>query len=88
MVDESTGRFLIRLDLGYPGEQEELEILRRRRGSRSDAITLPQLLKGGELLAMQSFPYPTGSRSASRSASQVRAAAPWHLGQCRLRQLL
>jgi MoxR-like ATPase len=47
-------RFLIRLDLGYPGEQEELEILRRRRESRSDAITLPQLLKGGELLAMQS----------------------------------
>ena len=32
--------------------------------------------------------YPTGSRSASRSASQVRAAAPWHFGQCRLRQLL
>jgi len=32
--------------------------------------------------------YPTGSRSASRSASHVRAAAPWHLGQCRLRQLL
>ncbi|GGC16250.1 hypothetical protein GCM10011494_38930 [Novosphingobium endophyticum] len=29
-----------------------------------------------------------GSRSASRSASQVRAAAPWHLGQCRLRQEL
>jgi hypothetical protein len=27
-------------------------------------------------------------RSASRSASQVRATAPWHLGQCRLRQLL
>ena len=47
-------RFLIRLDLGYPGEQEEIEILRRRRGSRSDAITLPQLLKAGELLAMQS----------------------------------
>ena len=32
--------------------------------------------------------YPTGSRSASRSASQVRAAAPWHLGQCRLRQVM
>ena len=32
--------------------------------------------------------YPTGSRSASRSASQARAAAPWHFGQCRLRQLL
>jgi hypothetical protein len=24
--------------------------------------------------------YPTGSRSASRSASHVRATAPWHLG--------
>jgi MoxR-like ATPase len=47
-------RFLIRLDLGYPGEQEEVEILRRRRASRSDAIALPQLLKTGELLAMQS----------------------------------
>jgi MoxR-like ATPase len=47
-------RFLIRLALGYPGEQEEVEILRRRRESRSDAIALPQLLKAGELLAMQS----------------------------------
>ena len=46
-------RFLIRVELGYPGEQEELEILRRRE-SRSDAIALPQLLKAGELLAMQS----------------------------------
>jgi len=25
---------------------------------------------------------------ASRAASHWRAAAPWHLGQCRLRQLL
>jgi hypothetical protein len=31
--------------------------------------------------------YPTG-RSPSRSASHARAAAPWHFGQCRLRQLL
>src|SRR3984893_3173897 len=32
--------------------------------------------------------YGTGSRSASREASQSFAAAPWHFGQCRLRQLL
>src|SRR6202171_2356696 len=32
--------------------------------------------------------YGTGSRSASRAASQSFAAAPWHFGQCRLRQLL
>jgi len=32
--------------------------------------------------------YGTGSRSASRSASQRLAAAPWHFGQCRFRQEL
>src|SRR5271156_893259 len=32
--------------------------------------------------------YDTGSRSASRAASQSFAAAPWHFGQCRLRQEL
>src|SRR6266851_3866239 len=32
--------------------------------------------------------YGTGSRSASRAASHSFAAAPWHFGQCRLRQLL
>jgi len=30
----------------------------------------------------------TGSSSVSRAAIHSRAAAPWHLGQCRLRQLL
>jgi hypothetical protein len=32
--------------------------------------------------------YGTGSSSASRSASHSFAAAPWHFGQCRLRQEL
>src|SRR6266852_3796764 len=32
--------------------------------------------------------YGTGSRSASRAASQSFAAAAWHFGQCRLRQEL
>src|SRR3954466_15783056 len=32
--------------------------------------------------------YGTGSSSAWRSASHSFAAAPWHFGQCRLRQLL
>src|SRR5450755_4807979 len=32
--------------------------------------------------------YGTGSRSASRAASHSFAAAPWHFGQWRLRQLL
>jgi hypothetical protein len=32
--------------------------------------------------------YSTGSRSASRAASHSLAAAPWHFGQCRLRQVM
>src|SRR6266702_1091895 len=32
--------------------------------------------------------YGTGNSSASRSASHSFAAAPWHFGQCRLRQEL
>src|SRR5215831_3320565 len=32
--------------------------------------------------------YGTGNSSASRAASHSLAAAPWHLGQCRLRQEL
>ena len=30
----------------------------------------------------------TGKSSASRSASHSRAAAPWHFGQCLLRQVM
>jgi hypothetical protein len=30
----------------------------------------------------------TGSTSASRFSSHSRAAAPWHLGQCRLAQVM
>jgi hypothetical protein len=29
-----------------------------------------------------------GNNSASRSLSHSRAAAPWHFGQCRLRQVM
>ena len=48
-------RFLIRLDIGYPSEQQEQEILRRRRDTRADAVVLPQLLSAHELLAMQAL---------------------------------
>ena len=46
-------RFLIRLDLGYPDEAEEQQILRRRREARVDAVVLPRLLDAEALLAMQ-----------------------------------
>ena len=46
-------RFLIRLDLGYPGEAEEQQILRRRREARADAVVLERMLDAATLLAMQ-----------------------------------
>jgi MoxR-like ATPase len=46
-------RFLIRLDLGYPEEADEQEILRRRRESRSDAVDLDKLLDPEALRGMQ-----------------------------------
>jgi MoxR-like ATPase len=49
-------RFLIRLDLGYPGEAEEQRILRRRREMRADAVVLHRLLDADTLLAMQAVP--------------------------------
>lgn len=49
-------RFLIRLDLGYPTEQEERDILRRRREWRADAAILEPLLAADEFLTMQAVP--------------------------------
>jgi MoxR-like ATPase len=46
-------RFLIRLDLGYPEEADEQEILRRRRESRTDAVDLDKLLDPQALRDMQ-----------------------------------
>jgi MoxR-like ATPase len=46
-------RFLIRLDLGYPDEADELQILRRRREARADTVSLHRLLDADTLLAMQ-----------------------------------
>jgi MoxR-like ATPase len=46
-------RFLIRLDLGYPEEADEQEILRRRRESRTDAVDLDKLLDPQTLRDMQ-----------------------------------
>jgi len=46
-------RFLMRLRVGYPEREEEVEILARRRERRDDVITLPPVISRAELLAMQ-----------------------------------
>ena len=46
-------RFMIRLDLGYPDEADEQEILRRRREARADILVLDPLLDPAALREMQ-----------------------------------
>jgi MoxR-like ATPase len=46
-------RFLMRLTVGYPDRDEEVEILIRRRRRREDAVSVAPVVSRGELLAMQ-----------------------------------
>ena len=46
-------RFMMRLAMGYPELEEEIEILARRRRQRDDAVTLEAVTSRAELLAMQ-----------------------------------
>jgi MoxR-like ATPase len=46
-------RFLLRLAVGYPDAEEEMEILARRRARRDDSVTVAPVTSRAELLAMQ-----------------------------------
>ena len=46
-------RFLMRVAVGYPDREDEVEILARRRLRRDDAVTVTPLTSRAELLAMQ-----------------------------------
>jgi MoxR-like ATPase len=46
-------RFLLKLSVGYPSQDEEREILRRRRQRRHDEFDLEQVTGSQELLAMR-----------------------------------
>jgi MoxR-like ATPase len=46
-------RFLMRVAVGYPGPEEEREILARRRERREDAAEVPAVVSRDEFLAMQ-----------------------------------
>jgi MoxR-like ATPase len=46
-------RFLLRIELGYPGRADEWEMLERRRERRADEIELEGLVDGPMLLALQ-----------------------------------
>jgi MoxR-like ATPase len=46
-------RFLLRVTVGYPGVEDEREILTRRRRRREDPARVPQVVSREDLLAMQ-----------------------------------
>ena len=46
-------RFLMRLGVGYPDPEEEVEILARRRRRREDAVNVAGVISRAELAAMQ-----------------------------------
>ena len=46
-------RFVMRLGVGYPDPEEEVEILARRRRRRDDAVGLGTVISRAEVLAMQ-----------------------------------
>jgi len=46
-------RFLMRLSVGYPDVDEEVEILARRRRRREDAVSVAPVISRAELIAMQ-----------------------------------
>jgi MoxR-like ATPase len=46
-------RFLLRVAVGYPDAEEEMEILARRQRRRDDAVTVTPVTSRAELLAMQ-----------------------------------
>jgi len=46
-------RFIMRLQVGYPSHEEEVEILRRRRARKEDEIQLEAVTDSAEILAMR-----------------------------------
>lgn len=46
-------RFLMRIGMGYPGPQHEVEMLTRRRDRRTDEVTITQLSNPEQVLEMQ-----------------------------------
>jgi MoxR-like ATPase len=46
-------RFMIRLSVGYPAAEDELEVLKRRWERRQDRIPLRRITDAGELMAMR-----------------------------------
>jgi MoxR-like ATPase len=79
-------RFIMKLPVGYPTPEDEVEILKRRRERRSDAFDLEQVTDADSLLAMRQIVegvhvdtdiegYIVSLTNATRKARQVAVGA-------------
>jgi len=53
LPEAQVDRFLLRIDVGYPLKEQEVEILRRRRMRRTDDTTVPPVTSPDEVPALQ-----------------------------------
>lgn len=53
LPEAQVDRFLLRIDVGYPGREQEIEILERRRRRGTDEVTLTPVASGDQVRALQ-----------------------------------
>lgn len=79
-------RFLLRTSIGYPSEEDDVEIIRRRLQRRADAIDLDRVADAAEVLTLQAsmedvlvtesvIGYCVALVHATRASTQVHAGA-------------
>ena len=86
LPEAQVDRFLLRIDVGYPTREQEIEILQRRRQRRSDDATIEPVTRPDQVRALQAATedvhvdpavegYMVDIVGATRSHSQVEVGA-------------
>jgi len=86
LPEAQVDRFLLKIDVGYPTREQEIEVLDRRRRRKADEVTLDPVTSPDEVLALQAAiedvhvdpaleGYMTDIVAATRSHSQVEIGA-------------
>jgi MoxR-like ATPase len=86
LPEAQVDRFLLRIDVGYPTREQEIEILQRRRQRRSDDATIEPVTRPDQVRALQAAiedvhvdpaveGYMVDIVGATRSHSQVEVGA-------------
>ncbi len=53
LPEAQVDRFLLRLDVGYPSAEDEVEILKRRKDRKTDDVEIKRIIDPGTLIEMQ-----------------------------------